>query len=141
MPQELRKLPSAIRGELSYETRTKSGTRDNLMCAVVLEIHRQLKRVSWTLPDQWSSNNNTDQLGSLAQHLGGNVAGDHVSHVRGEAHCCVSCACGNVESVPMGLRLDQFNKPGEASTAAVNFTFGVGFGRGAELLLSDGLGH
>jgi hypothetical protein len=41
----------------------------------------------------------------------------------------------------MGLRLDQFNKPGEASAAAVNFTFGVGFGRGAELLLSDGLGH
>jgi hypothetical protein len=81
------------------------------------------------------------ELAGLAEHLVGDIAGDHARHMRGECRRGVTGPGGDVERLPVRLGLHQFDEAAEAGALGVDRRRGVGGGVGAELLLDQRFGH
>ena len=81
------------------------------------------------------------ELARFGQHLGGDVAGDDVLHVRGKRERRVARTGRHIEHAPMALRVDKRNEAREAFALRVHGRSGIVGGRRAEFLLDERACH
>jgi hypothetical protein len=81
------------------------------------------------------------QLCRLIEHRLRQIARDHARHVRGKCQRGVAGAGGDVEGVPMLLRLHELDEAPKACTFGVHRRGDVGGRVGPKLVLNHGLVH
>ena len=78
------------------------------------------------------------QIGRFDQHLPDQVEGDDVGHVRCEGQRGVTGSCGNVQGLPIALRVYPRHQESQTLTFGVRIAGGVGLGRPAKLCFDLG---